>query len=273
MSHQRRRLAPLLATAVVLALILAAVPGGAATAGSLKDCKVANRTTHTTHKSLQRAVWRARPGDRLVVRGTCTGTTVIRKNLHIRGIRVTRSRDGRIVDSGPARIRDRDASATIIVDPRVTRLTIAASVAVVDSLVIGDVAKWRRTAVPRTVRPPKFSVKPRIVSTCRPSIGTGSDLAAAIASADPGQRVKFLGTCRGQIQVRQPLKLIGARAGASSITCAKDGSCVVAATDTGPARIRSPRGELSFVVDPSVDELVLAGFRINHGFRIGPSAP
>jgi hypothetical protein len=50
-------------------------------------CLIIDRTAHTSHASLQDAVNAAAAGDTLWVRGTCTGTTEISKDLTITGLR------------------------------------------------------------------------------------------------------------------------------------------------------------------------------------------
>lgn len=51
-------------------------------------CRVRNPRIDRVHTTLGRAVTAARRGDRLVLSGTCQGTTIIRKDLVISGIRV-----------------------------------------------------------------------------------------------------------------------------------------------------------------------------------------
>jgi nitrous oxidase accessory protein NosD len=60
-------------------------------------CRVRDRDTGIVSRTLQAAVDRARGGARLVVRGTCAGSTTIDRDLRIRGSR----RDG----SGPATLQ------------------------------------------------------------------------------------------------------------------------------------------------------------------------
>ncbi len=73
----------LIGSLALAATLLAASPASAA---SPTACRVRNLETGITKASLQKAVFRARPGDRLTVKGTCKGTTTIRKDLTIRGI-------------------------------------------------------------------------------------------------------------------------------------------------------------------------------------------
>jgi predicted outer membrane repeat protein len=77
-----------LCAAIALAGSLLALPGAAA-AGS--GCKVINPRAQTRHQSLQAAVDAAAPGDRLRVVGTCVGSTVVDRNLTIRGVETATS--------------------------------------------------------------------------------------------------------------------------------------------------------------------------------------
>ena len=76
----------LVATVVALALVMAlgATPASAA---SPTACRVQSTITGKTYTALQPAVDAAKRGDRLTVRGTCHGPTVIDRNLVIEGIR------------------------------------------------------------------------------------------------------------------------------------------------------------------------------------------
>lgn len=85
--------------AIALAGSLLALPGAAGAGGS--DCKVSNARSHTHHRSLQDAVDAATAGDRLRVAGICIGSTVVDRDLVIRGVRAATS--GRpILDGGHA---------------------------------------------------------------------------------------------------------------------------------------------------------------------------
>jgi len=65
--------------------VIAAAP--AASAATTSTCRVADTNTGQRYTSLQAAVTAAAAGDTLVVRGICTGTTDISKNLTITGHR------------------------------------------------------------------------------------------------------------------------------------------------------------------------------------------
>ena len=70
------------AIALVLAIGLAAPP---AEADAAAPCKVTNLTQDTKGRSLKRMVQRSRDGDKLILRGTCPGTVVIRTDITIQG--------------------------------------------------------------------------------------------------------------------------------------------------------------------------------------------
>lgn len=261
MMNRARRVGGVLAVAAAAALLLSALPGSVATAASPTACKVRNLDSGVGRDSLQRAVWAASPGDHLAVRGTCTGTTLIRKDLHIEG------RSG----SRRAIVRSGSSYPTIVVDPRVDDLVIDDSLSVRGGIIITSVRAWKQspTKVTSFPRPPKSDLKFRIVSTCRVGGGHPS-FRSAIAAADPGDRLPFSGTCVGRVRIDRDLRIVGARMGASSMTCDKDGKCRTFSTETGPPRIKSFSRYPTIVVDPSVEHLRLSGFGIRDGFRIGP---
>ena len=189
MRDHRRRLGPVLAMAAALALLLTTLPVAAATAGSMKDCQVANLTAHTTHRSLQHAVWKARSG-------RAGGPGQVQRHRRHRqepahqwrdrgrhlgrphGIRQREQRPADHPEREPAASHDRD-------HPRVSELTIDAGIIIRGGLAIGAPAKWLRTNVPQTRRPPMWKVKPRIQPACRTD-RVGQDLVDGVARAAPG---------------------------------------------------------------------------------------
>ena len=80
----------LLVTGIV-ALPLVMTLGAAPVSAAAPDCRVQNTDTGKTYQALQAAVDAARDGDRLTVRGTCVGATVIDSRLVIQGISTKRS--------------------------------------------------------------------------------------------------------------------------------------------------------------------------------------
>ena len=83
-SSGSREMRLLVVPILVLLLTLEASPAAGA---SSKACQVRNDKTGQTYRRLQQAVDAAKPGARLVVRGTCHGKTVVDKGLLIEGVR------------------------------------------------------------------------------------------------------------------------------------------------------------------------------------------
>jgi len=77
-THDTRRL--LLAIIVVLAVVMG-LGATSASAAPPTVCRVQNTDTGTTYQALQPAVDAASRGARLIVRGTCVGTTIIGKEI------------------------------------------------------------------------------------------------------------------------------------------------------------------------------------------------
>jgi hypothetical protein len=66
--------------------------------GLSPGCRITNQATRQTYPGLQSAVNAASPGDTLLVRGTCTGTTTVGIDLNLRGQR--RGRSAPTLDAG-----------------------------------------------------------------------------------------------------------------------------------------------------------------------------
>jgi hypothetical protein len=92
----------LIATAVALALLVT-LGAASATAASPTACRVQNTDSGKDYQTPQAAVDAARKGDRLTVRGTCIGGTVIDRNLVIEGINTTTL--GKATLSGAGKVR------------------------------------------------------------------------------------------------------------------------------------------------------------------------
>jgi hypothetical protein len=278
--EHRRRLVRLAITLTTLGLLLAVLPG-AVVQGGQRDCSVrtGSPTSEVRHDSLAAAVRAAAPGDDLYVVGTCTGTTVVDRDLRIAGRRLIgvvhdqcRGPDcvvgGSVVfDSGRPVIRSGSSRPALVIAPQVEDLAIEDSVAVRGGLVIGDSAlERRRTMSPFPRSPFPRGVRVRMVPRCT-AFAAGGHLGEALADPTGRSHMVFTGLCKGQFVIERPLRLTGARLAASSMTAGSG----VHRTDSGPPRIRSVRySDLPpFSVDPSVDHLVLEGFHLSDGFRIG----
>jgi hypothetical protein len=85
------RLRAAIATIGGLALATALFAAAPAAAASPTACRVRNLDTGVTKNSLQKAHDAAKADQRLTVRGTCAGITVLRKSLTITGIRTATS--------------------------------------------------------------------------------------------------------------------------------------------------------------------------------------
>ena len=107
----RRRTDHLVATLVSLAVLIALADPTAAAAPT--GCRVRNLDTGALQTSLQAAVDAASPGQHLMLKGTCHGTTSIDKDVSVRGIRTTRP-------GGPT--LDGDGKGTVLTVRRVTVL-------------------------------------------------------------------------------------------------------------------------------------------------------
>jgi hypothetical protein len=81
-----RRLRAAIATIGGLALAAALLAAAPAAAASPTACRVKNLDTGVTKPTLQKAHNAAKAGHRLTVRGTCVGTTTLRKSLTVTGI-------------------------------------------------------------------------------------------------------------------------------------------------------------------------------------------
>ena len=96
----RSRIAIATIVVLVVGMTLAAAPTSAGTPG---DCVVRNGRTDRAFKRLQPAVDAARRGDKLTVRGTCRGSTIVDRKLAIVG--VTSQEFGRPILSGAGKGR------------------------------------------------------------------------------------------------------------------------------------------------------------------------
>ena len=75
----------LIAAIVALALVMA-LGASSASAASPPACRVQDTDSGKTYQALQVAVDAARRGDRLTVKGTCVGKTVIDRNVVLVGV-------------------------------------------------------------------------------------------------------------------------------------------------------------------------------------------
>ncbi len=259
-----RRMAHALTVALVTALLLSALSVATVTAASPTRCKVWNPDKQIGRNTLQRAVWAASPGDHLVVRGTCVGTTLIRKDIQISGIRLrAAARDARVRDSGPATLRSGSKRPTLVVDPAVADLSIERGVTIRGGFVIGSIREWR--SAPSSAAPASSMVQCRI-----PGRVGGGTLQDIVSAATPGQRLGFIGSCVGQTRIDKAIHIVGARFVSSSIGCDKHGCWGPVRTDSGPPRIRSGGRGPAIQVASHVDDLTIRAAAIRGGITITP---
>jgi hypothetical protein len=268
MTIRAQRLGRALAIAIAVALLISALPGSVASAASPRACRVYNVDKEIGRNTLQRAVWAADPGDRLAVRGRCTGTTRIGKDLHIRGMRIKSvTPGGRLLDSG------RPTIGGLMVDPRVDDLTIAKNVLVRKGVSVGSLATpkpvmadsaWGSAVEPAGL-PPNMTTITHYDRTCRVMTDAGmhNDLQTAIdATADKGS-LSFVGTCSGHVSITKDLNISGVQISAASPRCRANGQCVVHATLSGLPAIRSTAPGPAVIIDAGV-----AGVSIGMGVPV-----
>jgi hypothetical protein len=268
MTIRAQRLGRVLAIAIAAALLISALPGSMASAASPRACRVYNLDQEIGRNTLQRAVWAADPGDRLAVRGRCTGTTRIGKDLHIRGMRIKSvTPGGRLLDSG------RPTIGGLMVDPRVDDLTIAKNVLVRKGVSVGSLATpkpvmadsaWGSAVEPAGL-PPNMRTITHYDRTCRVMTDAGmhNDLQTAIDATPDKGSLSFVGTCSGRVSITKDLHISGVQIGAASPRCRANGQCVVHATLSGLPAIRSTAPGPAVIIDAGV-----AGVSIGMGVPV-----
>jgi peptidoglycan/xylan/chitin deacetylase (PgdA/CDA1 family) len=78
-------------------------------------CRVRNGRTGRVHWKLSRAEAAARAGDRLVISGRCRGSTIVRRDLILKGIRITGSGRPTLDGEGEARVLTVQRGLTVVV--------------------------------------------------------------------------------------------------------------------------------------------------------------
>lgn len=273
MTIRARRLGRVLAIAIAAALLISALPGSVASAASPRACKVYNLDQEIGRNTLQRAVWAADPGDRLTVRGRCTGTTRIGKDLRIRGMRIKSvTPGGRLLDSG------RPTIGGLVVDPRVDDLSIARNVLVRKGVSVASLAAMKPTVsspgsgpdLAPAGLPPGTKITTNYDRTCRATSGgvQYNALQKAIDAAPSGGDLSFYGTCSGPVSVTRNVQVMGLFTFASSFHCRADGQCFVHRSGTGLPTIRSTASDAAVAIDTSVADMSLTGTTIKGGIAI-----
>ena len=269
MEKKGRKLMRGLAAAAALAMLASAWPASMAGAaqGDLA-CKVHNLNSGADRASLQRAVRAAAAGDALLVQGTCTGTTLIDKDLDISYLGWV----GAPMPLGPQYVskpRGRIASANLkpalVIDPAVEDFTINPGLVVAGGIVIDDVDRWRdqvsadwQDAAPSMI----VSAPTDDLRDChlRNDV-TGDEFVLsqpAMQAASASDLLALRGSCGGETVIEEPTRVAGWSIAISSLTFGDEPS----ADDSGPATLATVS------VDAGVDSLVLRDVRVTDGFRI-----
>ena len=274
MQRRSGKLLRVLAVATAAALLISALPASVATAAKVEvACKVHNIGKGINRDSLQRAVWAADPGDALLVQGTCTGTTLIGKDLDISymgwsGAPMPLGQQYRTSPRG--KIRSADRRPALVIDPRVDDFRINPGLRVIGGIVIGDIAAWRGSSrpVPTAWRaswatPSAPSWAARLRSCYVANDDTTAQFRrsqAAARAASPGDHLSLRGACGGETAIGKDLHVSGWRIAISSRPL---GGGTASRDDSGPPTLTR------VAVDDGVDSLVLKRVRVTNGFSIG----
>lgn len=281
MTNRAHRLGRVLAVAVIAAMMATALAASVGAATSPRACKVYNVNRDISRDTLQRAVWAASAGDTLLVQGTCVGTTIIRKNVHI-GFMGTPAAP---LPLGPGFRIDPEASLrsgswrpTLIIDSSLDDLVIYRGLAVKQGLVIGDPAEWRgvtRATAPRYwtrwggAHPVLGGYGRQTISDCAVWNASGQKrfraLPPAIDDAGSGARFVLAGKCWGRSDIDRRVYVHGSRVpGDHGCRTQPDGATVcLDYVDFGPPRIK---GRL--VISADVDEVAFKRLTLTGGIRI-----
>lgn len=267
-----------LSAAVAAAVLLAALPGSIAVAAKADvECKVHNLNQASDRASLQRAVAAADPGDALLVQGTCTGTTLIDKDLDISYMGwagAPMPLGSEYVTDPKGRIASGSSRPALVVDADVESFVVNPGLVVAGGIVIGDVAAWAdgagaaraawRNAAPSTLA----SIPATTLAECHlRNDETGDEYRvgqSAMNAAAAGDRLSIRGSCGGETVIDQPTTISGWRIAISSMSL---GGSQGSSDDSGPATLARVS------VGSDVDRLVLKDVRVTRGFDIAGLAP
>ena len=279
MSYRLQRVVSVLLTALTVALLLGVLPGTTVAASSAKTCQVTNVTQGISRDSLQRAVWAAKAGDTLLVSGTCTGTTLIKKDLTIAWVEIGglecdaagRCRD--LGQSGQATLRSGTWRPAIVVDPSVKHLHIAPGLRVRRGIVVDQIRNWKRhtTVAPASWRSsaPSGTVRIAAATRLRSCAVTDTDTGAAFGrmqtaldAAAAGDHLRFRGRCGGLTTIDKPVHIEGFRLQTSSIECTRNGCSKPVMADSGVPILDSVR------VVAGLDDVTLKRLTVPKGFSV-----
>lgn len=263
------------AVAAAAAMLAAALPASVTAAAGNDACRVYNVDKQIGRNTLQRAVWDADSGDRLILYGTCVGTTVVRKDLTIGWAEASSTplAKGQAASSGKPSIKSGSWRPALVIAPGVDDFRVLPGLPVIGGIVIGDVKGWMGAAKP--VPAAWKSAAPAFIATrARPSLrachvrnDSGAQYLrsqAAVRGASPGDQLSLRGACGGATYIRQDLTVAGWRIAISAQTL---GSRRASRKDSGPPALTR------VIVDDDVDRLVLKRVRVTNGFGIRNLAP
>ncbi len=267
------KLMRVLAVAAAAAMMLSALPASVTVAGNT-SCRVYNVDKEIGRNTLQRAVWDADSGDRLILSGTCVGTTIVRKDLEIGWVETSTKPigSGKAVVVKPG-IKSGSWRPALVIHPSVDDFHVWPGLPVTGGIVIGPVKGWMGDA--RPVPPAWKTAAPAFIATkAKPSLRAchvRNDSGAqylrsqvAVRSASAKDDLSLRGACGGATYIKQDLSIAGWRIAISAKTL---GSKRISRKDSGPATLTR------VIVDDDVDSLVLKRVRVSNGFGIGDFAP
>lgn len=286
MTHRARHVAIALAVAITAGLSSVALPASVTAGDSAEACRVYNTSQGFGRDSLQKAVWAADTGDSLTWRGTCEGTTLVRKNVRITSFRISamecdRRHGCRVSrDSGIPSLRSGTWRPTIVVDPRVTDLEIVPRGKIHHGVVIDQVANWqRRTRVaPIAWRShPRSATGPSVLDPARDrraclvlNLVSGARferMQRAVDAASAGDSLTFQGKCTEQIVIDKSLHIQGHRSTLPRGTGCDASSCSASRGTTGVPMLGSVK------VVAGVGDVALKHLTINGRFSVREADP
>lgn len=286
MTRRARHLAIALAVAITAGLLSVALPGSVTAGDGAEACRVYNTSQGFGRDSLQKAVWAADAGDSLMWRGTCEGTTLVRKNVEVTSFRISamecdRRHGCRLNgDTGVPSLRSGTWRPTIVVDPSVTDLEIVPRGKIHHGVVIDQVADWkRRTRVaplawrshPRSARGPSVFDPARGRRACLVlNLESGArfeHMQRAVDAASAGDSLTFQGKCTAPLVIDKSLHIQGHRSTLPRGAGCDAPGCSASRGTTGVPVLGS------VTVVAGVDDVALKHLTINGRFAVRETIP
>jgi hypothetical protein len=263
-------------------MLVSVLPASVATAARGEAaCKVYNVHKSISRNTLQRAVWAADAGDMLLVQGTCSGTTLITKDLQVgymgwagAPLPINPPRDKQFVSSPRGKIRSGSWRPALVIGPKVDDFRIYPGLRVIGGIVIGDTGEWRGDAKPvptawkTAAATPSAGVAGTGLRACHVrNADTGVAFGrsqAAVRAVSAGDDLSLRGACVGETVIDTDLRVSGWRIAISGQTF---GSKLAPRDDSGPPTLTR------VTVDDGVGSLVLKRLRVANGFSIEDVEP